>query len=148
MADELNKKQRQECLETFHIFDQDRDGIVTTGELGKMLKAMGFIPTVDELEELVSEADPQGDGSLDIKGFMRLFQMFYNDMKTEDQVKSSFRVYDKNGDGYITHSELKFVLQGIGERVSDEEVEDIISRVDKDDDGKINFKEFRALLEK
>jgi calmodulin len=56
------------------------------------------------------------------------------------------RVFDKNGDGLISSSELRHVMTSLGEKLSDEEVEDMLKEADLDGDGMVNYIEFVAIL--
>lgn len=52
---------------------------------------------------------------------------------------SNFRVFDKNNDGLISSTELRHVMTNLGERLSDEEVDDMIKEADSDGDGMVNY---------
>ena len=52
-----------------------------------------------------------------------------------------FKIYDKNGDGFITCDELKKLWLAFGVW-SDSEVNEYFKKKDKDGDGKINFEEW------
>lgn len=56
------------------------------------------------------------------------------------------RVFDKNGDGLISSSELRHVMTSLGEKLSDEEVEDMLKEADLDGDGMVNYIEFVGIL--
>lgn len=47
-----------------------------------------------------------------------------------------------NGNGYIGAMEIRFVLDALGEDVTDEEIDEMIRMLDVDGDGQVNFKEF------
>ena len=51
----------------------------------------------------------------------------------------SFRVFDRNKDGYITVDELVHMFTMLGERMSPEEAEHFVKIADVDKDGKINY---------
>ena len=55
-----------------------------------------------------------------------------------------FKIFDKNGDGFITCDEAKKLMLTFGEDVSDAEANEFIEKGDKDGDGKLNFEEFKA----
>lgn len=49
------------------------------------------------------------------------------------------RVFDKNNDGQISSSELRHVMTNLGEKLSEEEVDDMIREADLDGDGMVNY---------
>ena len=64
---------------------------------------------------------------------------------SEDQVaelRKAFDVMDENKDGQVTKEELKKLLSNLGEEVTDEVVDEMISIADVNGDGKVNFEEF------
>lgn len=50
-----------------------------------------------------------------------------------------FRVFDKDNNGVITSTELRRVMTNLGEKLSEEEVEDMIKEADIDGDGMVNY---------
>lgn len=53
--------------------------------------------------------------------------------------KCIYRVFDKNNDGLISSNELRHVMTSLGERLSEEEVDDMIKEADMDGDGQVNY---------
>lgn len=58
-----------------------------------------------------------------------------------------FKRFDANGDGKISLSELGAALKELGSS-SDEEVQAMLSDIDSDKDGDINFMEYLDFVEK
>ena len=58
------------------------------------------------------------------------------------ELKKAFDVMDTNKDGEVTKEELKTLLSGLGEDVTDEIVDEMIAIADTNGDGKVNFDEF------
>ena len=58
----------------------------------------------------------------------------------------AFKLFDKNGDGFISSFEIKEVL-GKGTSLSDEIWKKIITEVDLNGDGEISFEEFKKMME-
>lgn len=58
----------------------------------------------------------------------------------EKELKQAFKVFDINGDGYISAAELRQAMTTIGEKMTDKEINDIMKQWDSDGDGKIDYK--------
>jgi calmodulin len=71
-------------------------------------------------------------------------KMHYND--TEDDMIDAFKVFDKDGNGSISANELKFVLANTGEKLTQEEIEEMIREIDTDGDGYIDYRQFIRIL--
>lgn len=52
-------------------------------------------------------------------------------------IREAFRVFDRDGNGYITADEFRYFMTHMGEQFSDKEVDEIIAEVDIDGDGQI-----------
>ena len=48
-------------------------------------------------------------------------------------------LFIKDGNGYITKYELRHVMLNLGEKLTDEEVDEMIAEADVDGDGKISY---------
>ena len=58
------------------------------------------------------------------------------------ELRKAFDVMDANKDGVVTKEELKNLLKGLGEDVTDEVVDEMIAIADTNNDGKVQFEEF------
>ena len=61
------------------------------------------------------------------------------DTDTEEEIKEAFRVFDKDGNGFISAAELRHVMTNLGEKLTDEEVNEMINEADTDGDGQVNY---------
>lgn len=57
----------------------------------------------------------------------------------EIELQESFRVFDKNGDGFISTSELRQVIVNLGESPTDDELEAMIREADANGDGRVDY---------
>lgn len=48
-------------------------------------------------------------------------------------------MFDRNGDGFISAPELRIVMTNLGEKLTDEEVDDMIREADLDGDGVVSY---------
>ena len=55
-------------------------------------------------------------------------------------------LHDRNNNGFISAEELRHVLTSIGDKLTDEEAEEMIRAADTDGDGQINYAEFSRVL--
>ena len=62
--------------------------------------------------------------------------------------KAVFQIFDKNGTGSISISELGFLMQQLGLNASESEVEDVFHEIDHDGNGIIQLHELTSLLNK
>ena len=67
------------------------------------------------------------------------------DTDSEEEIREAFRVFDKDGNGFISAAELRHVMTNLGEKLTDEEVDEMIREADIDGDGQVNY-EGRDLL--
>ena len=52
----------------------------------------------------------------------------------------------QDGNGFINRQELRVVMQNLGEKLTDDEIECLIDDVDIDGDGQINYEEFYIMM--
>lgn len=57
----------------------------------------------------------------------------------KEELREAFKIFDKNGDGYINPAELKVAMTNLGEKLSDDEAMEMINAADRDADGKVNY---------
>uniref|UniRef100_A0A1B6FCE6 EF-hand domain-containing protein n=2 Tax=Cuerna arida TaxID=1464854 RepID=A0A1B6FCE6_9HEMI len=144
---QISKTQMNEFREAFRLFDKDGDGSITQEELGRVMRSLGQFAREEELQQMLHEVDIDGDGYFSFEEFVEIVSnMGATAERTADQeekeLRDAFRVFDKHNRGYISASDLRAVLQCLGEDLSEEEIEDMIKEVDVDGDGRIDFYEF------
>ncbi|XP_020582262.1 putative calcium-binding protein CML19 [Phalaenopsis equestris] len=126
-------------------FDEDGDGKISPAELRNCMLALGEQFSMEEAEAAVESADSDGDGLLGLEDFMRLARGEGEEEKGNN-LKEAFRVYELEGEGFITPRSLREALGRLGERRTVEECEVMIRRFDVDRDGVLSFDEFKMMM--
>jgi Ca2+-binding EF-hand superfamily protein len=70
----------------------------------------------------------------------------YANVATEEFIRG-FQVFDKEGNGFIGAGELRYVLTQLGEKMTDQEVDELLKGVQIGADGNVNYESFvRTIL--
>ena len=96
---------------------------------------------------MVREVDADGSGSLEFPEFLNLMATKMRNTDTEEELVEAFKIFDRDGDQLIRLAEIRHVFDIIGEKMTDDEIEDMISLADKDGDAaSLNYNEFCKLM--
>jgi len=97
-------------------------------------------------QTLVVFFDADGNGTIDFPEFLSLMARKMKDTDTEEELIEAFKVFDRDGNGFISAAELRHVMTNLGEKLTDEEVDEMIREADVDGDGQINYEEFVKMM--
>ncbi|CAL0302534.1 unnamed protein product [Lupinus luteus] len=146
MADQLSHDQITEFREAFSLFDKDGNGCITTKELGTVIRTLRRNLTEAELKDMINEVDANGNVTIDFREFLNLMAGKMRNTDSEEDLKEAFHVFDKDQNGFISAAELHHVITNLGEKLTDEEVDEMIREADVDGDGQINYDEFVKVM--
>jgi len=150
--DPLPKEQVEQLQKVFETFDKDNLGYITEDTVCAMLNMMGLKFNKKELEEVIEEIDEDGSGQIEFEEFLVLAKKFMTEDEDEDagelekELKEAFRLYDKEGNGYITTDVLKTILAALDSSLKPSDLDDIIEEVDEDGSGTLDFEEFMGMM--
>ena len=67
---------------------------------------------------------------------------------TEEEIRKAFRVFDKDGNGFVSKAELQHVMTNLEENLTVEKVDEIIrvAEADIDEDGQVSYEEFVTMM--
>jgi len=140
-ADLLTEEEQAQCKEAFGA-----SGTIRTKDLGTALRALGQNPTDAELQDMINEVDADGNGTIDFPEFLSLMARKMKDTDTEEELVEAFKVFDTDGSGFISAAEMRHVMTNLGEKLTDEEVDEMLREADVDDTGRINYAEFVNMM--
>ena len=106
----------------------------------------GQNPSEDDIEEMIDDADEDGSGSINFPEFIALMLKKQHGGETKEEIKQAFRVFDKDGNGYVSTSDIKFVMNNLDVHFTDDELNEMVLEADIDGDGQVCFDEFYAMM--
>lgn len=121
-------------------------GSIDIKELGTVMRSLGQNPTAAELQDMVNEIDADGTGMIDFPEFLCMMARKMKDTDSEEDMLEAFRVFDRDGQGFISPAELRHVMTNLGEKLSDEEVDEMVREADVDGSGQINYEDFLKMM--
>ena len=126
------------------MLDTDRSGTISAAEIEQVNADRGEVLSVEEITDLMREADLNGDGQIDFEEFFRYFCGEERiDLKGKvEEIGKLFRLFDKTGNGWISAVEIKQVLADYGEEMTDEAIDALIKPVGVVGKGRVIFEEF------
>ena len=136
----------QEYKEAFSMFDKDNSGKMSTKDLATVMRALGSNPTEAELQDMLKEVDSNNTGFITYNDFVNLMKRKMTDTDTEEEIKEAFRVFDRDNDGIISAAELRHIMTTLGEKLSDDEVDEMIREADTQGDGQIRYDNFVRIM--
>ena len=146
MSKEMKDPKTRELNEAFKMFDRDKDGLINYIELGYVLKSQGFNPNNQELIEMINDVDENEDDKITFEEFLILMHSRLKKEDIENELIEAFNAYDKSKKGVISVKEFKRILNTLGNKICEEEVDEIIQKVDPKNKGFIDYKELTKII--
>ncbi|XP_015812071.2 myosin regulatory light chain 2, smooth muscle minor isoform [Nothobranchius furzeri] len=138
----FDQSQIQEFKEAFNMIDQNRDGFIDKEDLHDMLASLGKNPTDDYLEAMMNEAP----GPINFTMFLTMFGEKLNGTDPEDVIRNAFACFDEEGTGMIQEEYLRELLTTMGDRFTDEDVDELYREAPIDKKGNFNYVAFTRIL--
>ncbi|XP_010494470.1 PREDICTED: probable calcium-binding protein CML43 [Camelina sativa] len=143
----------------FDLFDKNKDGFITVEELSQALSRLGLDADFSDLKTTIDSYIKPDKTGLRFDDFAALHktldESFFGgegsccDGSPESDLEEAFNVFDEDGDGFISAFELQKVLKKLGlpEAGEIEQVEKMIVSVDINHDGRVDFFEFKNMMQ-
>lgn len=95
---------------------------------------------------MTNEVDADGNGTSDFLEFLNLIARTKKGADSEEELKEAFCILDKDQNGFISTAELCHVTISLSEKLTDEEVDEMIHEADVDGAGQVNYDEFVKIM--
>ena len=107
------------------------------------MKSCGHKLSDEDLKEHIANLEAGQDGDKEVffkqEEFLKVMDKLMKEADTEEELVEAFKVFDRNGTGFISAAELRHVMTNINEDFNDEEPEEMIKEADLDNDGQLNY---------
>ena len=144
-TEELDELQR-----AFNTLDISKTGKITREELFQGFQAFTD-EARDEVDAIFKEVDLDGNGTIEFSEWI-VASIDKNSLITDEKLKMAFALFDTDGGGTISSTEVKATLTGQDEAgMTDEDLkiwDDLVNEVDLDGNGEIDFYEFCFMMRK
>jgi Ca2+-binding EF-hand superfamily protein len=99
----------QEILEAFDLFDTDGSGTIDAKELKVAMRALGFEPSKEEIQKLITQIDKDGSGTVNFAEFLTMMTTKMGERDSREEMIKAFKLFDHDETGKITFRNLKRV---------------------------------------
>lgn len=147
MGEELTRDELDDVRDVFDLFDfwDGRDGLIDAIKVGDLLRCMELNPTQECVRQWGGTVNP-GEKQYSYEEFLAIYKQTKNvkEWGTFRDFEEAFKSFDREGQGFISAAETRHLLTAMGERLEDEEVDDIVKCTDIhiDLDGNIKYEDF------
>uniref|UniRef100_A0A7N0TTS1 EF-hand domain-containing protein n=1 Tax=Kalanchoe fedtschenkoi TaxID=63787 RepID=A0A7N0TTS1_KALFE len=138
-----------EMSKIFNRFDANGDGRISMEELRHLMAALSGPGRTkpEEIRRIMEEMDRDKDGFIDLEEFQEFHRRESStSSQAQEELKAAFDLYDKDKNGVISARELHAVMKKLGEKCTLKDCSKMISSVDIDGDGCVNFEEFKKMM--
>jgi Ca2+-binding EF-hand superfamily protein len=134
----LNPAQIEKLRDDFYAIDKDRNGTISMDELRKALSENN--QTEAQIQQSFRAIDASGLGGSEINYSDFLAAAMLKRVSiNEDRLELAFETLDADGTGFVDVAALRTSL---GTEQSDELLDGVLSELDSNHDGKIDYSEF------
>ena len=144
IRNELTEEQKREIKDAFSSFEQD--GLLPE-ELKTAMKTLGFDANNQEVLKILDKIDTK-KGPLKFDDFMDVMVENNAEKDPEVEIRKAFRVLCEEGTEKITLKSLSKICADLGEKIGDEELQEMINEADKDQDEEVGEEDFIKIMQK
>ncbi len=129
--DRITETQITEFREVFSLYDKDLDGLITSKELQIVVKSLGEVIPLEQLEKEIlihspPSINPASPKMIDFPGFMAFLSFKMNNTETEEDLQEAFKFFDRDNSEGITQDEFMFMVKSMGAQVDETLAKEIL----------------------
>jgi Ca2+-binding EF-hand superfamily protein len=93
-----------------------------------------------DIRDLLNLMDRDGSGSIDFKEFADVMASQFYKTPSESDLRAAFDFFDSDQSGHISEEELFKAMSRFRGGITKADIHRMVAKIDKDNDGKINYK--------
>lgn len=139
------KEDKENFKNAFDAFDEDRDDLVETSEIGKLLRAVGFNPMPEEVQDMMEDINAP---KFDFKTFMYIVYRHARECDPEKELVDAFKVFDKDGSGKISVNTIREILKNLKQPFTDDQINELLAQAQNliDKNNCVKYSEFVKIM--
>ncbi len=146
----LSNDEVDEIRQAFELFDTNGTGRIDPKELKAAMQSLGFDSKNPTIFLLISELDtPEAAkrGGIEFETFLEAINSKLGDKETEEGLRRIFNLFVDDNQDTITLSSLRKIAKELGEQMSHEDLQDMLSRASSNGT-ELTFQEFYDIMTK
>ena len=144
IRNELTDEQKREIKDAFSTF---QDNGILPEELKTAMQTLGFDANNQEVLKILDKIDSK-KGPLKFDDFMDVMIEKTVDKDPEVEMRKAFKVLCEEGTDKITLKSLSKICADLGEKIGEEELQEMINEADKDQDEEVGEEDFVKIMQK
>ena len=126
----------------FKYLDEENSGKIKKEEMTQALRYLGIIKTKSEIDFLVDNLENE----ITYDRFCSLIDEQLKTSLTKEQLKNAFDCFDPKKTGKCSAKELFHALKVVGEKLTNDDIQYIQSKIEIDKNGNIDYNKFVEIL--
>ncbi|XP_069481220.1 calmodulin-like protein 4 [Ambystoma mexicanum] len=138
----LSQDEINEFKECFSLYDRGQKGKIKGSDLITVMRCLGVCPTPSEVNRHLQVHKIERTGEVDFSTFLT---MMYRQKQQEDptnEILVALLMTDHQKKGSIPASELRAKLMQMGEKLTEQEVDELLKEANVGPDGSVKYEDF------
>jgi myosin light chain 6 len=136
-------KSKDEAKDVFNLYDDEGDGKIDGSQIGDVARACGLKPTNAMVTKASGQEYRKGEKRIAFEEWLPIYEQLQKEKEvgTFHDFMEGLKVFDKDESGKILGAELRHVLLALGERLTTEQVDEMMEGAE-DAEGMVNYEAF------
>ena len=144
IRNEITEEQKREIKDAFSTFEENG---IFPDELKSAMQTLGFDANNPEVQKILDKLATK-KGPLKFDEFMDVMIEKNIDKNPEEEIKKAFKVLCEDGTDKITLKSLTEICADLGEKINEDELQEMINEADKDQDEEVGEEDFIRIMQK